>query len=68
MAARASFHQGVQEADDGAFPEGEGFPGGSASTSSKKAPFYGNPQMTKKVALTGDGVRTITIGAHLTDK
>ena len=64
----ASFRQGVREADVGAFSGDEGFPGGSAPTSSKKAPFHGDPQMTKKVALTSDGVRTITIGAHLADK
>ena len=35
---------------------------------SKRAPFRGDPQMTKKEALTSDGVRTVTIGAHLADK
>ena len=68
VAATANARQGMQEADVGAFPGDEGYYRGSASISSKKAPFHGDPQMTKKVALTSDGVRTVTIGSHLADK
>jgi hypothetical protein len=68
VATTADIPQGVQEDDDGALPGGEGHPGGSTSTPPKKAPFHGDPQLTKKVALTSDGVRSITIGARLTDK
>ena len=62
VATTADIPQGVQEDDDGALP------GGSTSTPPKKAPFHGDPQLTKKVALTSDGVRSITIDARLTDK
>jgi hypothetical protein len=62
VAITADVPQGVQE-DDAGVP-----PGGSTSTPLKKAPFHGDPQLTKKVALTSDGVRSITIGARLTDK
>ena len=68
VAAIASIRQGVHEANVGAFSEDGGYPGGSAATSSKMAPFHGDPRMTKKVALTSDGSRTVTIGAHLADK
>ena len=40
----------------------------SLGTTSKKAPFHADPQMTMKVALMSDGVRTITIDAHLAEK
>ena len=40
----------------------------TASASPKQAHFKEDPKMTKKVALTHDGSRCITIGAHLTDK
>ena len=68
VATTADNRQEVQEVGAGAFSGDGGYPGGSASTSSKKASFHGDPQMTKKVALTNDGSHTITIGAHLTDK
>ena len=64
----ADTRQDAQDTGAGALPGGGGYPGGSASTSSKTAPFHGDPQMTKKVALTSDGSRTITIGARLIDK
>ena len=60
VAATASIRQRILR--------GRRVPGGSASTSSKKAPFHGDPQMTKMVELTSDGVRTVTIGAHLADE
>ena len=60
--------QMVQEADVVAFfGDGES-PGGSTSASQKQAHFKEDPKMTKKVALTHDGSRYITIGARLTDK
>ena len=64
----ADTRQDVQDVGADAFSEDGGYPGGSVSTSSKKAPFHSDPQMTRKVALTSDGSRTITIGAHLADK
>ena len=67
-ATTADTRQDVQAVGAGAFSRDGGYPGGSASTSSKKAPFHGDLQMTKKVALMSDGSRTITIGAHLADK
>ena len=68
VAATTDVHQDVQEADGGAFSGGEGYPRGSAATPPKKVPFHGDPQLTKKVALTSDGARTVTIGARITDK
>ena len=68
VAATADTRQDVQDAGADALPGGGGYPGGSAPMASKKAPFHGDPQMTKKVALTSAGSCTITIGAHLTDK
>ena len=60
--------QDVQDAGADAAPGGRANLGGSAAAASKKAPFRGDMQMTKKVALTSDGSRAITIGAHLTNK
>ena len=68
MATTADTRQDAQDVGADALSGGGGYPEGSAPTSCKRAPFHGDPQMTKKVALTGDGSRTITIGAHLTDK
>ena len=60
--------QGVHGADAAAFSGDEESPGGSTSASPKPAHFKEDPKMTKKVALTSDGSRSITIGARLTDK
>ena len=68
VAATADTRQDMQDASADATLGGGGNPGGSAPAASKRAPFRGDPQMTKKVALTSDGSRTITIGAHLIDK
>ena len=68
VAAMADTRQDVKDAGADAPLGGGGNPGGSAPAASKRAPFRGDPQMTKKVALTSDGSRAITIGAHLTDK
>ena len=68
VAMMADTRQDAQDAGADALPGGRRYPGGSAPMASKRAPFHGDPQMTKKVALTSDGSRTITIGAHLTDK
>ena len=68
VAMTADTRQDVQDVVADAFSGDGGYPGGSASTSSKKAPFRGDTQMTKKVVLTSDGSCTITIGAHLADK
>ena len=68
VAATADTRQDVQDAGADALLGIGGYPGGLAPTASKRAPFCGDPQMTKKVAFTSDGSRTITIGAHLTDK
>ena len=68
VAATADTRQDVQDTGADATLGGGGNPGGSAPAASQRAPFHRNPQMTKKVALTSDGSRTITIGAHLIDK
>ena len=68
VAATADTWQDVQDAGTDAPLKGGGNPGGSATAASKRAPFRGDPQMTKKVALMSDGSRAITICAHLTDK
>ena len=68
VAMMADTHQDAQDTGADALPGGGGYPGGSARTSSKRAPFHGDPQMTKKVVLTTGGSRTITIGARLTYK
>ena len=64
----ADTQQDVHDAGADALSGGGGYPGGSALTSSKGAPFHGDPQMTKKVALTSEGSHNITISARLTDK
>ena len=68
VAATADTRQDMQHAGAEAAPGGGANPGSSAAAASRKAPFRGDLQMTKKVALTSDGSRTITIGAHLIDK
>ena len=68
VAATADTRQDVQDAGGDAPLGGGGNPGSSAPAACKRAPFRDDPQMTKKVALTSDGSRTITIGAHLIDK
>ena len=68
VATMAETRQDVMEVGANAFSGDGWYPGGSTSTSSKKASFHGDPPMTNKVALTSDGSRTITIGAHLADK
>ena len=68
VAMMTDTRQDVQDAGADAPLGGGGNPGGSAPVASKRAPFRGDSQMTKKVALTSDGSRTINIGAHLTDK
>ena len=60
--------QGAQEAGVVAFSGDGESPGGSASTSPKQAHFKEDLKMTKKVVITLDGSRSITIGARLTDK
>ena len=68
VAMTADTRQDVHDVGPDAFSGDGGYLRGSTSTSSKKAPFHGDPQMTKKVALTSDGSRSITISAHLADK
>ena len=68
IAATLGDLQGVQEADAVAFSRDNESPGGSASASPKLAHFKADPKMTRKVAFTSDGSRSITIGARLTDK
>ena len=68
IAATSGDLQGVQEADAVAFSGDEESPEGSTSISPKPAHFKEDPKMTKKVALTPDGSRSITIGAHFIDK
>ena len=68
VAAMADTRQDMQGISADATLRGGGNPEGSALAASKRAPFCGDPRMTKKVALTNDGSRTITIGAHLIDK
>ena len=68
IAATSGDLQGVQEADAVAFSGDDESPGGSTSSSPKPAYFKEDPKMTKKVALTSDGSRSITIGARLSDK
>ena len=76
VAIMADVPKGVQEDDVGAISGGEGHLGGSTSTPSKNKKRDPDPDkrvivtepLTKKVALTSDGSRAITIGAHLTDK
>ena len=68
VAATSDVPQNVLEVGVGAFSGDGGYSEGSTSTSFKKASFHEDPQMTKKVALTSDGSRSITIGARLTDK
>ena len=68
VAATADTRQDLQDAGVDAPLGGGGNPGGSAPVASKRAPFRGDSQMTKKVAVTSDRSRAITIGAHLTDK
>ena len=67
IAATSGDLKGVQEADAVAFSGDEESPGGSMSVSPKPTHFKEDPKMTKKVALTPDGSRSITIGARLTD-
>ena len=67
IAATSGNLQRVQEADAVAFSGDEESPGGSRSVSPKPEHFKEDPKMTKKVALTPDGDRSITIGARLTD-
>ena len=68
IAASSGDLQGIQEADVVAFSRDEESPGGSTSASPKLAHFKEDPKMTKKVALTSDRSRSITIGSHLTNK
>ena len=68
VAATSGDPQGAQDADTVALPgDGESL-GDSTSVSPKQTHFKEDPKMTKKVALTPDGSRSITIGARLTDK
>ena len=66
--ATSSALQGAQEADVVVFSGDGESPGGSALASPKQAHFKEDPKMTKKVALTHDGSRYITISARLNDK
>ena len=68
IAATLGDLQGVQEADAVAFSGDEESPRGSTSVSPRHVHFKEDPKMTKKVALTLDGSRSITIGARLTNK
>ena len=68
IAATSGDLQGAQEAHAVAFSGDEESPRGSTSASPKLAHFKEDPKMTKKVALTHDGSRSITIGTRLTDK
>ena len=68
IAATSDDLQGVQGTDVVAFSGDEDSPRGSTSVSPKPAHFKEDPKMTKKVALTPDGSRSITIGARFTDK
>ena len=54
VATTANTRQDAQDAGADATLGGGGSPGGSAPAASKRAPFRGDPQMTKKVALMSD--------------
>ena len=69
VATTVDTRQDVQEVSAGAFSRDRGYLGGSVSTSSRKASFHGDPQMTNKVAVMSDGSRTITmVPTSLTNK
>ena len=68
VAAMSSIRPEAMEDDVDAFTGNEADPVGSTSTSFKKATFQGDSQMAKKMALTVDGVLSLTIAAHITDK